>query len=81
MGAYHGLHCLGCCWLYFLIMIALGWMSLVLMSLFAAIIFGEKCGRKGIWVARCFGIALIILGVSSIPGVNHSIRYHDVYSY
>ena len=69
MGAYHGLYCLGCCWPYFLIMLALGWMSLVLMGLFAAIIFGEKMWKKGIWVARCFGIALIILGVSSILGL------------
>jgi predicted metal-binding membrane protein len=69
MGAYHGLYCLGCCWPYFLIMVALGWMNLVLMSLFAAIIFGEKMWKKGIWVARCFGIALIILGVSSILGL------------
>jgi len=50
-------------------MVALGWMSVVLMSLFAAIIFGEKMWKKGIWVARCFGIALIILGVSSILGL------------
>src|SRR5438093_7609373 len=69
MGAYHGLYCLGCCWPYFLLMVALGWMNLLWMGLFAAIIFGEKMWKKGIWVARCFGIALIILGVSSILGL------------
>jgi len=69
MGAYHGLYCLGCCWPYFLIMLALGLMNLVWMSLFAAIIFGEKMWRKGIWVARCFGIALIILGLSTSLGL------------
>src|SRR5919107_4153803 len=41
MGTNHGLYCLGCCWPYFLLMIALGWMNLLWMALFAAIIFGE----------------------------------------
>ena len=36
MGAYHGLYCLGCCWPYFLLMVALGWMNLLWMGLFAA---------------------------------------------
>jgi len=70
MGVYHGLYCLGCCWPYFLIMLALGLMNLVWMSLFAAIIFGEKIWRKGIWIARLFGFALIILGLSASLGFN-----------
>ena len=69
MGAYHGLYCLGCCWSYFLIMVALGWMNLLWMGLFAVIIFGEKMWSRGIWIARGFGIALIILGISSIMGL------------
>ena len=69
MGAYHGLYCLGCCWPYFLIMVALGWMNLLWMGLFAVIIFGEKMWSRGIWIARGFGIALIILGISSIMGL------------
>lgn len=74
MGAYHGLYCLGCCWPYFLIMVALGWMNLLWMGLFAVIIFGEKMWSRGIWIARGFGIALIILGISSIMGL---ITLHD----
>ena len=69
MGAYHGLYCLGCCWPYFLIMVALGWMNLVWMALFAIIIFGEKMWSKGIWIARLFGISLIIIGISSCLGL------------
>jgi predicted metal-binding membrane protein len=69
MGSYHGLYCLGCCWPYFLIMVALGWMNLVWMGLFAVIIFGEKIWPKGIWIARSFGIVLIILGILSILGL------------
>jgi predicted metal-binding membrane protein len=70
MGTYHGLYCLGCCWPYFLLMVALGWMNELWMALFAAIIFGEKVWiRGGRWVARGAGIGFLILGVSSIFGM------------
>lgn len=69
MGTYHGLYCLGCCWPYFLIMVALGWMNLLWMGLFAVIIFGEKMWSKGIWIARGVGMALIVLGISSSMGL------------
>ena len=74
MGIYHGLYCLGCCWPYFLIMVALGWMNLVWMSLFAIIIFGEKIWSKGIWIAKSVGIILVILGILSSLGL---IVLHD----
>ena len=66
MGTYHGLYCLGCCWPYFLLMIALGWMNLLWMGLFACIIFGEKMWSKGIWIARIAGIGLMTLGLVAI---------------
>jgi predicted metal-binding membrane protein len=70
MGTYHGLYCLGCCWPYFLPMIALGWMNLFWMALFAAVIFGEKIWlRGGIWVARSAGISFMIVGVLAILGL------------
>jgi predicted metal-binding membrane protein len=70
MGTYHGLYCLGCCWPYFLLMLALGWMSVLWMGLFAAIIFGEKIWvRGGRWVARGAGVGFMILGVTSIFGI------------
>lgn len=74
MGTFHGLYCLGCCWPYFLIMVALGWMNLAWMGLFAAIIFGEKIWSRGIWIARSVGIILIILGILSSLGL---IVLHD----
>jgi predicted metal-binding membrane protein len=70
MGTYHGLYCLGCCWPYFLLMIALGWMNLLWMALFAAIIFGEKIWlRGGMWVARSAGIGFMIVGVLALLGL------------
>jgi predicted metal-binding membrane protein len=70
MGTYHGLYCLGCCWPYFLLMIALGWMNLLWMALFAAIIFGEKIWlRGGRWIARSAGVGFIVLGVLALLGI------------
>ena len=70
MGMYHGLYCLGCCWPYFLLMVALGWMNLLWMALFAAIIFGEKVWIKGgKWVARSTGVGFVILGALVLLGI------------
>jgi predicted metal-binding membrane protein len=69
MGIYHGLYCLGCCWPYFLLMVALGWMNLLWMALFAGVIFGEKVWSKGIWVARSAGVCLAIVGIMAIFGL------------
>lgn len=69
MGIYHGFYCLGCCWPYFLIMVSLGWMNITWMGVFATIIFGEKIWPRGIWIARCVGIVLIILGILSSLGL------------
>jgi predicted metal-binding membrane protein len=73
MGLYHGMYCLGCCWAYFLLMVALGWMNLLWMGLFAGIIFGEKIWSRGIWVARAAGIGLAIVGVLLAAGMLPSI--------
>jgi predicted metal-binding membrane protein len=69
MGTYHGLYCLGCCWPYFLLMVALGWMDILWMALFAGIIFGEKLWSRGIWVARAAGVGLAIAGAITMFGI------------
>ena len=70
MRTYHGLYCLRCCWPYFLLMVASGWMNLLSMALFAAIIFAEKVWiRGGRLVARSVGAGFIILGVLVLLGI------------
>jgi predicted metal-binding membrane protein len=69
MGVYHGIYCLGCCWAYFLLMVALGWMNLLWMGLFAGIIFGEKMWSRGIWIARASGIGLTVVGILVAAGM------------
>ncbi|MFZ0553858.1 MAG: DUF2182 domain-containing protein, partial [Nitrososphaeraceae archaeon] len=64
------LYCLGCCWPYFLLMVALGWMNIFWMGLFAAIIFAEKIWAKGgLWIARITGICFISIGILSFTGM------------
>jgi predicted metal-binding membrane protein len=77
MGVYHGIYCLGCCWAYFLLMVALGWMNVLWMGLFAGIIFGEKMWSRGIWIARTAGIGLAITGVLVAAGMLPSIVSSD----
>lgn len=69
MGTYHGLYCLGCCWPYFLLMVALGWMDILWMALFAGIIFGEKMWSRGIWVSRAAGVGLVTVGMITMLGI------------
>src|SRR5215210_5900623 len=78
MGVYHGIYCLGCCWAYFLLMVALGWMNLLWMGLFAGIIFGEKIWSRGIWVARAAGVGLIVVGSLVASGMLPSLVSSDV---
>jgi len=69
LGLYHGMYCLGCCWPYFLLMVALGWMNVLWMGLFAILIFGEKMWSKGLWVARAAGVGIAITGILVISGM------------
>jgi cytochrome c biogenesis protein CcdA len=78
MGVYHGIYCLGCCWAYFLLMVALGWMNLLWMGLFAGIIFGEKIWSRGIWVARAAGVGLIVVGSLVASGMLPSLVSSEV---
>jgi hypothetical protein len=50
-------------------MVALGWMNLLWMALFAGVIFGEKVWSKGIWVARSTGAVLAIIGIMAMLGL------------
>lgn len=70
MGAYHGIYCLGCCWPYFLLMLAFGWMNVLWMGLFAAIIFVEKIWSKGgLCIAKITGIGFITIGILFSIGI------------
>jgi hypothetical protein len=50
-------------------MVALGWMNLLWMALFAGVIFGEKIWSKGIRIARGMGIGFAVIGIMAIFGL------------
>ena len=62
MGLEHGLYCLGCCWLLFVILFPLGIMNVGAMALITVLIFAEKSWPIGRRVAQLAAAALIIFG-------------------
>ena len=63
MGIEHGVFCLGCCWLLFVILFPLGLMNLAVMALVTALIFAEKALPIGRQISLLAGVGLIIYGV------------------
>jgi predicted metal-binding membrane protein len=75
MGGEHGFYCVGCCWGLFIILFAVGVMSLFWMAMTAAVIFLEKVVPHGNRLSRLFAVGFIALGIwiaaapSSVPGL------------
>jgi predicted metal-binding membrane protein len=62
MGASHGVYCLGCCWLLFVILFPLGMMNVAAMAVITLLIFAEKSlpiARQATFIAA---IALVGYG-------------------
>ncbi len=64
MGLVHGLYCMGCCWMLFLILIPLGVMNVAAMVAVAALVFLEKVAPGGRAIGVIGSGALIICGVA-----------------
>jgi len=62
MGLEHGVYCLGCCWLLFVILFPLGMMNIAVLAGIAALIFAEKSTAWGRQIARAAAVALIVYG-------------------
>ena len=69
MGLRHGLYCLGCCWLLFVLLFPIGVMNLAAMLLVTALVFAEKVLPAGERTARVAAAALIGYGalVLAVP--------------
>jgi predicted metal-binding membrane protein len=63
MGIEHGLFCVGCCWLLFLIVFPLGMMNIVALGLLTTLIFAEKALPVGVLASRLAAAALIVYGI------------------
>lgn len=66
MGLRHGMYCLGCCWLLFLVLLPIGVMNVVAMVAVAALVFAEKALPRGDAVARAAAVVLMAYGVSAV---------------
>ena len=76
MGFSHGTFCVGCCWAFMLVMLAVGAMSIPIMAALTGVIALEKVVVKGsVWFNRIVGLALVSFGilVAFIPNVLASV--------
>jgi predicted metal-binding membrane protein len=62
MGLEHGVYCLGCCWLLFVIFFPLGMMNVAAMAVVTLLIFAEKSLPVGPRIAQWAALALIAYG-------------------
>ncbi len=62
MGLEHGLYCLGCCWLLFVILFPLGMMNVGAMALITLLIFAEKSTPFGRQIAGFAALGLVAYG-------------------
>jgi predicted metal-binding membrane protein len=66
MGVVHGLYCVGCCWLLFLILIPLGVMNVAAMVLIAVLVFAEKTLPHGRGIGALASAVLVVTGVAVV---------------
>jgi len=62
MGFRHSLYCIGCCWLFMLVLFVSGSMSLLWMGGLSVVIFAEKLGVRTGLFSRAIGVLLVALG-------------------
>jgi predicted metal-binding membrane protein len=64
MGLEHGVYCLGCCWLLFVILFPLGIMNVAAMAIITLVIFAEKAMPWGRQMARVVAAVLVAYGTA-----------------
>lgn len=70
MGTWHGLYCVGCCWLLMLLLFVLGVMNLLWIALLAAVVLLEKMLPNVHWFNRLSGIVFIGWGIGLLAGLS-----------
>lgn len=65
MGFTNGWYCVGCCWAFMLVMLAVGLMSIPVMAILSGVIAVEKIVARGsVWFNRLVGIGFIALAAA-----------------
>jgi predicted metal-binding membrane protein len=62
MGSVHGLYCMGCCWLLFLVLVPLGLMNIAAMVAVTVVVFAEKVLPWGRAFGRIAAVGMIGYG-------------------
>jgi predicted metal-binding membrane protein len=62
MGVRHASYCIGCCWLFMVVLVVAGAMSLFWMGTLAVAIFAEKVGTRPRATSLAIGVLLLSLG-------------------
>src|SRR5437879_2202173 len=68
MGFRHSMYCIGCCWLFMLVLFISGSMSLLWMGGISVVIFAEKMGVRTLLFSRIIGVLLVALSVLAALG-------------
>jgi predicted metal-binding membrane protein len=63
MGLEHGLFCLGCCWLLFVMLFPLGMMNVAAMAVITGLVYAEKVFPMGERIAQVAAVALVGYGL------------------
>jgi predicted metal-binding membrane protein len=63
VGMHHGLFCLGCCWAFMAVLIAVGLMNVAAMVLLTAVVLAEKTWTWGRRLSVVLGVAALVLAV------------------
>lgn len=73
MGFRHSLYCIGCCWLFMLVLFVSGSMSLLWMGGISIAIFAEKLGVRTRLFSRLIGVILVGLGALVAAGALYAL--------
>ncbi len=66
MGLQHGVSCLGCCWLLFLVLVPIGVMNVAAMLMVTILVFAEKVLPWGRTASRVGALSLALYGLSVV---------------
>jgi predicted metal-binding membrane protein len=66
LGALHGTHCVGCCWMLMALLFVGGVMNLAWIAALAILVLVEKVLPPGLWVVRVTGVVMIGWGVATL---------------
>ena len=62
-GAFHGIYCVGCCWLLMALLFVGGVMNLFWVAGLAVFVLIEKVAPAGHWFARASGVTMLVISV------------------